>query len=732
MSRITLIVLLLVAVLLPGFAQAATTDKDRPKIGLVLSGGGARGAAHIGVLRKLEELKVPVDYIAGTSMGAIVGGLYASGLSPDEIENVLISIDWLGIFRDKTERKDRTFRRKLDDKLYVMKAKAGLSDEAELKLPGGLLHGQKIDLVLNKHVLHISHVHDFDKLPIPYRAVAADITTGDPVVLGKGELSRAMRASMNIPAAFAPVEINDRQLIDGGIANNLPIDVVREMGAEIVIAVDISTPLYTREELSNILKITTQLTGFLTRKNTVEQLKTLTSRDVLIVPDLGDIAVADFTRTKETVPIGEKAANAKTAELQRLSLPAEQYATYLASRDHRQAKIPAVAFIRLDNQSRVSDEVITSRVTLQTGQPLNTAQLEADIGKIYGLELFENVSYEIVEENNQTGVVIHARERSWGPNYLQFGIAISDNLEGDNSINLAAAYTRTAINRLNGEWRTGLQLGEEPGLLTELYQPLDYAGRFFFNVGAFAGQRNLNIYSSVGDQIAEYRLDRIGAALSGGMNFGTWGELRLGYRRTSGDAEVRIGTPPLGDFNFDSGYAYTRFSIDTIDNAYFPNKGQAGTLEAKLHRDSLGDDNDFEQVSFKYIAAKTWGRNTFLAGVRFDTTLDDDAPIYALFRAGGFTNLSGFNQNELSGQHAGIAKLHYLRRINDFRLLPVYLGASLEYGGVWQDSDDIFDNNTTAASVFLGLDTPIGPIYTGYGHAEGGHDSLYVFMGKLF
>jgi NTE family protein len=616
--------------------------KDRVKIGLVLSGGGARGAAHIGVIRRLEELRIPIDYIAGTSMGSIIGGMYASGMSPDEINAVMTDIDLAASFSDETRRKDRTFRRKLDDKLNLFELKPGLSDDGEIKLPTGLLQGQKIDLILSKISLPVAGIQDFDELPIPYRAVASDMVTGKPVVINKGDLAKAMRASMNIPSAFAPLKFEDKLLVDGGIANNLPINVVRDMGADVVIAVDISTPLRDKDDLDNVLKLTDQLIGIMTRSNTEVQIKTLTERDVFIVPDLGDIGTADFERVTEAVPIGYNAAQGKNSELEKLSIPVDEYAVHLSRRGKPDNRLPTISFVRLENKSRVNDEVISSRLNIKPGDQLDVAQLEDDIGKIHGLDLFENVNYEVVEEEGKTGVVVHAIEKGWGPNYLQFGFVLSDNLEGDNSYNLGVAYTRTAINRLNGEWRTALQLGEDPAFFTELYQPLDVEQKYFTNISAIASHRNVNVYSG-GEQLAEYRIKSGGLRFAGGMNLGTWGELRLGYRYQSGSADARIGGPLLPDFDFDEASLFARFSIDTRDNAFFPRHGQAGEFEYRDFKDSWGGDFDYEQLSIEYGLTKTWGKDTFMGAIRFDTTVDDDAPVQGLFQAGGFTNLSGFN-----------------------------------------------------------------------------------------
>ena len=615
----------------------------------------------------------------------------------------------------------------------MFKARLGLSDEGEFKLPEGLVQGQKIDLIMKKITLSATNIRDFDDLPIPYRAVASDMVTGNEVVMGEGNLATAMRASMNLPSIMAPLEYEDKLLADGGIVNNLPVDVARNMGADVVIAVDISTPLLQkRQQLSNVLKVTNQLIGFMTRGNTEKQIKTLTAKDVLIVPSLGDIDSSDFDKTPDAIPLGYAAADAMTRELRKYSLSAADYEIHLAGRERPDLELPKVDFVRLENQSDVDDEVISSKLSLKPGDTLDTDQLESDIGHIYGLDIFNNVSYEIVEEDGKTGVVVHAEERSWGPNYLQFGLELSDNLEGDNSYNMGLAYTRTEINRLNGEWRTALQVGEDPLIVTELYQPLDVEQRYFINIGVLASHRNTNVFQSTGQQLAEYRVKSGSLRMSGGRNLGNWGEFRLGYDYESGSADARIGAPLLPDFDFDEAALFARFSIDTLDSRNFPTEGQHAVFQYDDHRDSMGGDFDYEQLTTSLSIARTWGKNTLIGSLRYDTTVDDDAPIQGLFRAGGFLDLSGFNQGELTGQHVGLLKAVYMRKIEDKFLLDAYLGASLEYGGVWQERGDIFDDNIAAGSVFLGLDTPIGPVYTGYGHAEGGNDSVYVFMGTLF
>ena len=414
----TLLILAAALLAVPAFQAAAEESAapktGRPRIGLVLSGGGARGAAHIGVIKVLEELRVPIDCIAGSSMGSIIGGLYASGLSVAEIEKTLTGVDWTDAFLDDIPREERSFRRKRDDDLYLLKAKAGFKD-GSFNLPTGVLQGQKIDLLFKGLTLPVGEIPDFNRLRIPFRAVATDIVTGKEVVLDHGDLALAMRASMSVPAVFAPVEIDGRMLVDGGVSNNLPMDVAREMGADILIVVDISTPMSTREELNNALAITNQLTNILTRSNTEAQLATLGKQDILLVPDLKGISSSDFLKAGEAIPRGIASADGRREDLARLAISEDAYQAYQAGREARMMARPVVEFVRLDNRSRISDELLRSRIRIRIGEPLDLAALDADIARIYGLELFENIHYEIVEEEGRKGVVVHVQERRWEP-----------------------------------------------------------------------------------------------------------------------------------------------------------------------------------------------------------------------------------------------------------------------------------------------------------------------------
>jgi NTE family protein len=667
----------------------------RPAIGLVLSGGGARGAAHVGVIRVLEELNIPIDCISGTSMGSIIGGLYASGMTADELEQALLTIDWPDAFQDEPKREHRPFRRKREEDDFLVQAAPGISDEGELKLPSGLIQGQKLGLVLKQLTLPVAKVRDFDELSIPFRAVATDIVTGH--------------------------------------ANNLPVSVARDMGADVVIVVDISTPLATRDEIKNILSITAQLTGFLTNANAERSRASLTDNDILIIPDLGEITSADFDRSGEAIPKGRLAAEEQVSQLRPLSLTGEQFTAHVAARKPRPAEPHVIDFVRIDNRSRISDDVISARLHIKTGKPLDVPSLEKDINNIYGSDLYQNVYYTIIEEEGKTGVVVTAVEKSWGPNYLQGGLALEGSFSGSNSFTIAAAYTRTALNPLGGEWRSIVQVGSERRLFTEWHQPLDVNTRWFINPIIDLEKRNVNVFDS-GDKLAEYDISEYGVRLEAGRELGYWGELRGGVRWSTGDATLEIGDPALPSGKFDRGEGFLRLSLDTLNNAYFPRSGARGNIEYLAALDYLGADTEYEQLLVNISRAfPLGGRSSIILGGNFNTTLDDDAPIESLFRSGGFLRLSGFEENEIAGQHFGLLQGVYLRRINDFNLLPTYFGASLELGNAWNDTSDIsWDSTLAAGSLFIGSDTFLGPIYVGYGYTEGGNQAGFLFLGNPF
>lgn len=705
----------------------------RPRVGLVLGGGGARGAAHIGVLKELERLRVPVDVITGTSMGAIVGGLYASGMTATELEALVGSLDWAGALSDKPDREDLSFRRKQDDAEFPIDFELGLRG-TNLVLPKGVIQGQKLDLLLRELTINTSHINNFDELPIPFRAIASDIGRGEAYVMGKGDLAHAIRASMSVPGVFAPLRIDDRLLVDGGIVGNLPVDVIQELGVDVVIAVDVEFPLYGEDELGSVLTISEQMLTILIRKETLRQIDRLGAGDVLIRPELGTYGSTNFGDILDTIEPGERAARNQQDKLRRIALDQAAYDEYHARRTATRTSASTLAFVRVVHEGRLSPAVLQSRLSVAAGDPIDTQVLAANAERLYGLQLYEHVGYRLVDEHGKTGVEYHATTKSWGPNFLQFGVALEDDFEGSTGFNLSARMTRAGLNRLGAEWRTDLTLGTDPQLFSEFYQPLSFDSRWFVAPRIEVSQSNLNLFEF--DQtVARLRVTEAEAGFDFGRELGTFGELRLGAYRGVGAARVKLGDPGLPNIEFDAGGAFAALRFDTLDNAQFPRDGVRADLRWHLSRPGFGADNDFDTVEGEFESSWSRGKNTLQLGLTLATTFESDNTVQDYFPLGGFLRMSGLERGEINGPHAALARLVFRRRIGNttggILDTPIYLGISAEAGNVWQTRSDISIGSLMMnGSLFTGIDTFIGPVYLAAGFAEGGNRNVYLFIGQ--
>jgi NTE family protein len=518
--------LFLLALASPLASSTADTAPGRPRIGLVLGGGGARGIAHVGVLKMLQELRVPVDCIAGTSMGSIIGGLYASGMTPEQMTETVQHIDWPQAFTDGPPRADLPFRTKEQQRVLLTNNGVGIQD-GRVQLPQGLLQGQNLLLLLQELSLPAAKIRDFDQLRVPYRAVATDLATGAPVVLKSGDLAMAMRASMSIPSALVPVKLDGKLLVDGGVSDNIPVDVVRELcRPDVIIVVDVGSPLAPTSELNSLLSITGQLTTILTVRNAQQQLKTLGRRDILITPDLQDISSLAFARSQEAVTIGYAAANDKRGELSRLSLSLAAYQAHLAGRPELpENHQPVIDFIRIKNTTRLSDQVIEKQLNVKPGKPLDPEELNRNLNIIYGMGDFQQVTYSLVEEDGKTGLVVEATQQHIGTNTLNFGLFLGANMKGDSLFNLSVAYTMSQLNSLGGQWRTFVQIGGNTKLETDFYQPLDAAQEYFINPYLSYQQYNLDLLNDSNEDNTSFQIHRANIGLEVGRNLEHWGRL---------------------------------------------------------------------------------------------------------------------------------------------------------------------------------------------------------------
>jgi NTE family protein len=726
---------LLMLALVSGTSAAETPQHPgRPRIGLVLSGGGARGGAHIGVLKVLEQERVPIDAIAGTSMGAIVGGLYASGMSADDIEARLTSIDWQDAFRDRPPRRELTFRRKQDDNSFLVRFPLGVRGGA-FRLPKGFIQGQKLTRMLREFTAPVAAVSDFDQLPVPFRAVATDLENGEARVFASGDLVTAMRASMSAPGVFAPVEVDGRLLVDGGLAENLPVDVMRRMNVDVLIVVDVSFPLLTDKDLDSALTISNQMLAILIRKDTEKQKATLGERDLVIDPPLGDASSIDFASLKKTISAGESAARAMHERLAALSVSPDEFREYLAQRAKREPPTPHLEFVRSEPESKRYAELIDATMGPLAGTTYDPAAAGRGMTELYGLDLFETVDYSLVSQSGRTGLDVLARRKSWGPNYIRFGLNLQDDFAGNSEYNAAVRIIRTELNSRGGEWLFDMQIGSSPRFATEIYQPLDARRLYFLAPHAEFNLRNLQVRDDLG-RITEYRVRDTMYGLDFGREISNWGEMRLGYRRSTGSSRVRIGDVTIAPTDFDTGEYFARFSADTIDDLNFPHRGQLFQMQWIGARHA-GESQRAARMSSDWLWAKTNGRNTYVLWTSLGTALDSPANVEDYFSLGGLFNLSGRAPNSLAGPHFGIARALYYRKVGKggegFLNVPAYIGASLEAGNVWsQRSDASFGSALKNGSLFLGLDTLLGPIYLAGGYDSDGETAFYLFLGRTF
>ncbi|HKE93890.1 MAG TPA: patatin-like phospholipase family protein [Povalibacter sp.] len=717
---------------------SAGAEGARPRVGLVLSGGGARGAAHVGVLKVLEEMHVPIDAIAGTSMGAVVGGLYASGMPAADIEKLISSVNWQDAFQDRPPRAELGYRRKQDDRNFLVRYALGVREDGFV-LPQGLVQGQKLEQVLRGAALPVAEVRDFDRLPIPFRAVATDLETGETVLMGSGDLVTAMRASMSTPGLFAPVQRDGRLLVDGGLVENLPINVARQMGVDVLIVVDVSFPLYARDQLTSPLEVTNQAFAIMIRARTLEQRRKLTDRDIVIDPPLGRFESVEFARVPQALKAGEIGANDARDRLAALALSPQDYEQYLAARNPRATERPVVEFVRTDAESTAYSRLVDATMSDVIGKPLDPQLMQQQLSSLYALDRFESIDYALVEDNGQTGLQMNLRRKSWGPNYARFGLNLEDDFEGNSRYNAAMRFIMTELNPLDGEWLTDVQIGENPRFFTEFYQPLSLASRYFIAPQLDFQERSVFQLDPTANEkrIAEYRVRSLQGGLDVGRELSNWGEMRLGLRRGSGHSHVLIGDPTLPADDFERGGVFARFSYDKLDSIFFPRRGQQFSFEWRGERSDLGSDQDFDAFVTSWLIARSIDRHTFIFWTDMGTTIDNLTNPEDMFQLGGFFNLSGLPPGSVSGPHYGIARLIYYRKIGRGGTgvldLPAYAGISLEAGNAWLDRHDISMSDLRQnGSLFFGVDTPLGPVYLAAGFDQGGGKQFYLFLGRSF
>ncbi|WP_447838140.1 patatin-like phospholipase family protein [Aeromonas salmonicida] len=738
-------------ILLAGLPLMAAAQSERPRIALVLSGGGAKGSAHIGILKVLEEKRIPVDIIVGTSMGSYVAGMYAMGLSAEEVERTTLAIDWNKGYQDKVGRDELSLRKKQQSEKYQLRTDIGVNGDA-VQFPDGFFQGQSMASLLRHATSNLPAQKSFDDLPIPYRAVATDMETVTPFVLEGGSLAKAMQASMSIPGALKPVEWEGHILADGGTVNNMPVDVAKGMGADVVIAVDIGARLRTRESLKSGLAMIDQLTTYMTQVGTDKQRALLGPQDILLTPEFGNMGIADFSLMPEGIKQGEAVANRAAAQLDALSLSPREYAVYRNQKLSRRAERsgqPAYYIDKVEilNKSRLSDETVRAMLKVKPDKIQTNESLEAGIRRLYALESFDRITYEVEERDGENVLVVDASEKNWGPGYLNFQFGFSDDFESSSNYNVGMSYTLTNLNEWGAEWLTEASLGTAKHLKTDFYSPLE-PSQTFYGEASFAYDKTLrSLFNPDPEDLSFNYLDTeysfFSTDLALGWNLQPWSRLSLGVDGKMGSIDVRN----LNGVNSDaiSWGPYVRFEHDTLDSRYFPYEGvfwdiKGGYSHARLDYHNDNEENERnEGVNYHLSMIKPWSWDRHSLNLILEgggSTSQEEVPLLVQ-DLGGLFRLSGFQHYQLSGRYSLFGGLRYIYRVvdNDFGALraPLYLGGSLEQGGVWDKGEDIsIESSFTGGSVYVGIESFLGPIFLGYGIAEGGNNMFYLQLGTTF
>ena len=713
---------------------------NRPRIGLALSGGGARGFAHVGVLRALETLQIPVDCIAGTSAGSAVAAAYASGLSPDAIEKFLKSADWdRDMFDDLPPRKDLSTRRKAEEKSYLFDVTVGLRD-GSIMLPPGLISGQKIELFLHGMLGESGILDSFDQLPIPFRAMATDLEAGELVVQDRGSLVTAVRASMAVPSAFAPVHSDGKLLVDGGLTRNMPVDIVRKMCADVVIAVDIGSPLLTRQELSNPFGIGGQMISILMERNMRDSRADIRPGiDVLVRPELGDISAANFTRGIGGIPAGEAAMLAARGELSRLMLSETDYAGWQTARAERGRRDNSYGSVRVVGVTPAVERLLLDQAAVPPSGELDPVRMQTVINRWNANADFDRIGYSLQPGNPSQVLQINVIEKAWGPDFLHFGMNASADSGNTSMFNVMGGFRRPNANSYGAEFKAEGQIGTTTRGFIEFFQPFDF-GRFNLFVAPQLLAEKMPVWIFFGNtNVAQYAVVTEQAGLDFGIQ-GLLGEGRLGF--FGGLRKQMPVTGAIGDPSVKNTFVASQASvtIDQLDSTDFPRHGYRFNASYRLEQDYQQQPSReyltrLVQANAKWVGSE--GNHTIAASVRAGEAYGNIA-LNQAFSLGGFMNLSGFRINQTLGTSLRYGSLSYQYRV---LTLPqplgrgAYAGLALEGG---QMSGLTLGSNTQGwvpgATAFLGLSTAIGPVYVGYGYANPsgmpGSRLWYIFLGR--
>lgn len=717
----------------------STTLPARPKIGLVLSGGGARGAAHIGVIKVLEELRIPIHYVAGSSMGALVGAAYAAGTSAKELEERLVGQDWDRLLTDESPRSDKSFQRKEEDQNRLLRLELGVKDGA-VRLPPGAITGQKLDSLFSQITRNAPASQLFDDLPVPFRAVATDAESGRMVVFDRGLLPDAMRASMSVPGAIAPYQIGDRIFLDGGLTRNLPVDVVREMGADVVIVVNIGTPLLKKQDIQSLVGVSLQMVNILTEQNVRTSLDSMKSTDHLISPPLDTIGAADFSLVGDAITIGAATTRGMAGKLSVLSLPQSEYDAFRNVQLAKAPKPPSdrerIDAVRVAGLERSNADELKRTLGIKPGDPIDFKKLNRGVSRVFGSGYYERVNYNLLNDDGFNVLAIDAKEKQWGPNYLRFGISLAADTVGEGRFNLLMRYLLTQFNSAGAEWRNDFQLGRDRRIASYFFQPFGASGianAFSITPGVEYSRRPVDFFTGI-RRDTQFQLSTNATSLDLGFDFSRSAIMRLGVVQSSNTAELNVGISVFPERRYKEGGARFKFVYDDVDDPNFPREGRKFELDYYASLESLDATSEYRRGEANYLDNYSIGNNTFSFAARYGQSYKGILSQFNRYSLGGFLQLSGYAPGELFGGNIALARLTYYRRLAQFNNpfgKNLYVGLSTEYGKVADTREQLMKSETrNSIGLFVGFDTLFGPLYVGYGRARQRSPIFYLFLGQ--
>jgi len=717
-------------------AQSTSQSTTHPapkrlKIGVALEGGGALGLAHIGVLQWFEDHHIPIDYIAGTSMGGLVGGLYATGKSPADLQKIVEKQKWDTIIGGRTPYDDLSFRRKEDQRALPNYLLLGL--KKGLTLPGGLNAGQRIGLLIDHETLAYSQLKSFNDLPTPFRCVATDLVTGKEVIFSDGDLATAMRATMSIPGLFTPVRTDGHVYVDGGLVGNLPTDVVRAMGADIVVGIHLETAPADEKDIQSLFTVLGRSIDVIIREN---EIRGLAGADMVVSVNLKDFTSLDYEKSETIIQKGNSAAEGKQNVLDKLKVTDEEWQTFIAQRESRK-KIETVVPQSIEVRGVQPDAQgpVLKFLKPLLGHPLDTRELDQVLTRLTGVGKFDTANYRVeTRDDGQQVLVVILHEQIFGPPTLQPGLEVDGSESKDVTFTQAARLTFLDIAGYRSEWRTDFLFGNTYGLATELYRPFSPTSRWFFSPHVDASSTGLHVYSR-NDPVAIYGLDRVNGGLDIGYGFSRFTELRAGYSVGYLDASLRLGKPEFGSVNGRVGDMRVRFRIDHADDPVVPRRGY--TLDANFHwYDSYPESTTAFPAGDATISGflPVTKAGSLFATFEGGTIFGHDSGGFPLYFLGGPTHLSAYGTNELFGDQFYLVRTGYL---HELLTLPNFLGKKVYAIGALETAkmyDFPLPESGFPLDADLGVlaETAIGPFFFGGSLGDSGHRKWFFQLGRIF